>query len=209
MVCHALSRNGRGHQHRNGRAGILRMALDGAGRSGREYRALQTQRLRRRAAGIYTALSLTLTVAAPAHALSCAPQTLDGTLYQIVTSPDGYVAATGVLTFDEAKLPRTNWDKQEDTPQMTNIPARLTGKALQQSGFTGDYARDVVLNVACFGPWCAGAPEGEEILAFVNVDDAPPSISFTPCGGHSFSPEMREQALACFNGGACASKVNR
>ncbi|MGX9356326.1 hypothetical protein ACS3SW_14525 [Roseobacteraceae bacterium S113] len=147
--------------------------------------------------------------AGPVSALSCLPHDFADVYAEVAQSEARYTMVIGALAFDTSALPVTDWDKQEDTPQMTNIPARLTGKSLQQGGFTGDYARDVVLNVACFGPWCAGAPEGEEILAFVNVDDAPPSISFTPCGGHSFSPEMREQALACFNGGVCASQVNR
>jgi len=48
------------------------------------------------------------------------PHTIEGTLHDVATAPEGYVAALGTLTFDTSKLPKTNWNRQDQTPPLTH-----------------------------------------------------------------------------------------
>lgn len=107
-------------------------------------------------------------------------------LQEVIEAEEGYVAATGTLTFDEGKLPKVDMAQQDQTPPLTRISARIKGTALTKSGFTQPFNRALTLEVSCFGPWCAGAASGKRVLAFLKQTSAGYVLSTTPCGGHVF-----------------------
>ena len=68
-------------------------------------------------------------------------------------------------------LPVPDMSRQHEIPPDTEIPAHLTGHALMQDGFTKPFDRPIMLNVQCFGPWCAGATSGIAYLGFLEQRD--------------------------------------
>lgn len=126
----------------------------------------------------------------------------------VASAPEGYVAAYGTLTFDTARLPETDWQAQENTPPVTRIPARLSGSSLTQNGFTGPLNSALTMEVACFGPWCASAPSGQMVLAFLKQSPKGQSLKLTPCGSHLvFDPALSDLRATkrCYLEGACGT----
>jgi hypothetical protein len=77
---------------------------------------------------------------------------------------------------------------------------------VSQTGFATPFARHVTLAVSCFGPWCAHAQRGVEVLAFVRSGAQGDLISTNPCGGYLFdtpTPRMIRAVKSCFAGQAC------
>ena len=151
------------------------------------------------------ALALGL-MAGPALALSCLPPDVARTYQQADEAEAAYVVVLGRLSFDESKLPVVDMARQQDTPPVTLIPARISGKALSRSGFVTEFDQEITLNARCFGPWCAGASSGTEYLAFLERTDGGYVLSLDPCGGFGFpqpQAEMVAQAVACFRGESC------
>lgn len=107
----------------------------------------------------------------------------------------------GTLTFDETRLPKTDWQNQPKTPPNTLIPARIDGKALTRQGFNAQFNRPITFNVQCLGPWCANAKSGTRYLAFLRQTDGPSGagetgrsasdssyqLDINACGGMGFA----------------------
>lgn len=74
-------------------------------------------------------------MAGPASALSCMAPDVAETYLRADASEKIYVVVHGQIVFDEARLPVTDWDRQENTPARTPIPAQMTGKSLGPGGF--------------------------------------------------------------------------
>lgn len=144
--------------------------------------------------------------AGPAIALSCVPQDVAQTFRDLDAAPSRYAIVLGTLDFDTSKAPPAGYQANGVARAVTAVPARLEGRALTRQGFVTGYAEPVSLHLRCFGPWCASATPGQEVLAFLNVDASPPSLEITPCGGHVFAatPKIQSRALSCFRGEACA-----
>ena len=178
------------------------MALDALRSIGRQYRTLQTRRLCARAAGICTALL----IAAPLSALSCMPYGIPEALQDVIKAKEGYVAATGILTFDQRALPKVDMSRQDKTPPVTRISARLKGQALTKSGFTHPFNRTLALEVSCFGPWCASAVSGKNVLAFLKQTSAGYVLATNPCGGLVFyepSVKTLDKVIQCYIKNRC------
>lgn len=140
-----------------------------------------------------------------AHALSCTPWGVTDAFIRADAAKETYVLATGTLTFEERLLPEVDWNAQDNTPPLTQIPARLKGQALARRGDAVPFETDVTLRVHCFGPWCAGASSGD-VLAFLQRSDEGYSISTDPCGGDLFSAptsEQLKQVQNCLKGRRC------
>ena len=151
------------------------------------------------------ALGLAL-LAGPVLALSCMRPDVAYTFSQLEAAEEFYMVVHGRLTFDEGGLPVTDWDNQEDTPPSTPLPARLTGRSLSSSGFVTPFDHDITLDVQCFGPWCASAASGTEILAFVELRGDGYVFTLDPCYFHGFAdptPDMLDQVQACMRGERC------
>jgi len=152
-------------------------------------------------------LALLAAMAGPALALSCLPQDIARTYAEADQADETYIVVRGVLAFDETALPVPDMSRQHEIPPDTEIPAHLTGHALMQDGFTKPFDRPIMLNVQCFGPWCAGATSGIAYLGFLEQRDEGYSLTVTPCGGFGFpepSDRTLEQVQSCFRGGPCA-----
>ncbi len=149
---------------------------------------------------------------APAQALSCLPHDVAQTYNQAAKSEETYIVVHGQLTFDDSRLPKTDWQHQEKTPPNSLIPARLVGKALSRTGFDTSFDRNITFNVQCLGPWCASAKSGTSYLAFLRKTNGGYQLDINACGGMGF-PDPTQQALdvvvTCFQGGPCRPKHHR
>ncbi|SIS85453.1 hypothetical protein SAMN05421759_104324 [Roseivivax lentus] len=157
------------------------------------------------------AACLTLT-AAPALALSCLPADIARDYQRAEEDDAAWIVVTGKLTFDEARLPEVDMDRQQETPPETDIPARIAGGSLGPEGFTRTFTRDITLRVLCFGPWCGSAQSGGDVLAFLKQEGADFVAMASPCPGMLYpdpTPEMLETVTRCFNGGRCTPKIGR
>ena len=168
------------------------------------------------------ALALSGLPFAPAQALSCLPHDVARTYEQAATSEETYIVVHGTLTFDESRLPETDWQHKQKTPPNTLIPARLEGKALTREGFNAPFDRSVTFNVQCLGPWCASAKTGTAYLAFLRKTDGPPEtggtsgpgyqLDINACGGMGFAAPTKqalETVVQCFQGGPCKPHAPR
>ncbi|MEP5151867.1 hypothetical protein [Planktotalea sp.] len=127
-------------------------------------------------------------------------------LHDVISAEEGYVVATGTLSFNERKLPKVDMARQDKTPPTTRIQARLKGKALTKSGFTHDLNTRLTLEVKCYGPWCARPASGKAALTFLKQTENGYELSTNPCGGHIFvdpSRETLDSVAQCYLTGKC------
>lgn len=208
------------------KAGIhhqLHDAMIAVARWGR--RGVLSKRPLRLATGL-AVLSLCSLAFAPAQALSCLPHDVARTYEQAARSDETYIVVHGTLTFDESRLPKTDWQNQQKTPPNTLIPARLEGMSLTRKGFVARFNRPIMLNVQCLGPWCASAKSGTDYLAFLRRTGAPSGLGasgqsasggsyqldINACGGMGFaapSGQALETVVECFRGGPCHAQDPR
>ena len=145
-------------------------------------------------------------IPASAQALSCLPWGVTDAYLEAAASDDPYLVVAGKLSFDEGLLPVTDWERQQETPPLTAIPARLEGKSLTSHGFSQVFGGDLLLEIGCAGPWCAGAKSGVDYVAFVELRGETGVVTVGPCGGNLFdasSPEVTQQVLSCHKGNVC------
>ncbi|UWR22745.1 hypothetical protein [Sulfitobacter sp. S190] len=143
----------------------------------------------------------------PALALSCMPYSVENAFLDAQASKAQFVVVRGMLDFDESLLPRVDWDNQSATPPLTTLEAELIGTSLTNAGFSLPFDRRVTLEIACFGPWCASAEKGTEMLAFVELGADGPVVATNPCGGYLFgraTDAMFKTVERCMSGGECS-----
>ncbi|MCX7566621.1 hypothetical protein OS189_09735 [Sulfitobacter sp. F26169L] len=141
-----------------------------------------------------------------ALALSCMPHSIEAAFQRAKSDPAEFSIVKGVLEFDARKLPKAGYNKQKPSRDATRIKAAFTGASLSRKGFATPFSSPVTLSVACFGPWCASAPHGTEVLAFVEIGADGYVVSTNPCGGFLFdtpTPEMIDTVKRCFAGQRC------
>ena len=152
----------------------------------------------------YAAIALALLLqTSPGLALSCLRPDVARSYAEAAASDRQYVVVHGTLSFRESRLPQAVGN---DSPPMTEIRARLTGKALSRTGFDHEFDRNITLRVACFGPWCGGAASGEPYLGFIERGPDGYALEVTPCGGLAFAnptDDMLGQVVRCFQGERC------
>lgn len=149
-------------------------------------------------------------MAGPAMTLSCVSPDLAQTFARLHKEPETYVVVHGTLRFEQSHLPVTDWENQGATPQDTRIPAKLTGRSLTREGFTAPFDRDITFNAVCFGPWCASAETGADLIAFVEYRGGEYVFTLDPCYSTGFfDPDdaMLKDAASCMRGGPCAPKT--
>jgi len=153
----------------------------------------------------FIAFALATLAPLPAAALTCLPHSVEATYQRADKAEEGFVVVQGRLTFDATALP-DNGTGNQNPPQMTRLPAQISGMALSEGGFDVPFEQPLTLEVACYGPWCGSAEEGD-VLAF--VEQSPQDgylLESNPCGGNLFTapkPAMIDQVKTCFAGGAC------
>jgi hypothetical protein len=154
----------------------------------------------------FLALFVALLMPMQAAALSCMRPSVARTFAEADAATEDYFVVSGRLTFDTRAMPRTT-ATGPNPPKMTRIPGRLAGKTMSSAGFTVPFDQPLILEVACFGPWCGSIDNGLEVLAFVRRDaDGRHALAINPCGGHVFvnpKPAKLKTALRCARGGEC------
>lgn len=143
----------------------------------------------------------------PALALSCLAPSVERSFAQFDAAEESYVVVHGRLTLDEKALPK-GMTVDRNPPAMTFVPARLRGQSLTLAGFTLPYDQKLTLEVACIGPWCGAARNGEDVLAFVRKDAEGYALAISPCGGAVFGtpkPEQLKQVEMCLREGNCTA----
>lgn len=144
--------------------------------------------------------------AGPALALSCLRPDVARTYNQASEAEQAYVVVSGALRFDETRLPENDGTKNDR--RNVTIPARLEGTSLSRAGFTTPFARDITLEVRCFGPWCGGAQSGVEYLVFLEKHGRNLVMVADPCGSWAFpepSAEQVRQVETCIGGLECVA----
>ncbi|MEL7166076.1 MAG: hypothetical protein AAGL96_11455 [Pseudomonadota bacterium] len=137
-------------------------------------------------------------------ALSCLPWGVTNAYVAAEKSENSFVPVQGTLTFYSRDLPVVDMTRQDKAPPLTKIEARFDGHALGRRSDTA-LSVEVVLEVACFGPWCS-RPKPGEILGFLRQDGDIYALATDPCGGFLFgSPDGADvqQLRECVGGGAC------
>ena len=150
-------------------------------------------------------LAALLLACGPALALSCLRPDVARTYTRAAEAEKSYVVVLGEVRFDEALLPETD-GTQHDRRNVT-IPARLEGVSLSKAGFTTPFARNITLEVACFGPWCGGAQSGAQYLAFLEKRGGRYVMIADPCGSWAFAKPTKaqvQQVERCMRGLDCA-----
>lgn len=144
--------------------------------------------------------------AGPVLALSCMPHGVTDAYHEAAAAKERYVIVTGTLQFDPRKLPKVDFERQDETPPSTLIPGQIRGQILDRRGFLQPFSQPVTIDVQCFGPWCAILKNGAPYLAFLQKSEDGYSLATNPCGGFAFTNptgEMLRQVKICFNGGLC------
>lgn len=153
---------------------------------------------------VLTSLAFVLATG-PAVALSCLRPDVTRTYQMASEAEESYVVASGELRFDERRLPENDGTRQDR--RIVTIPARLEGVSLSRAGFTTPFARDITLEVTCFGPWCGGAKSGVLYLAFLEKRGRDYVMSADPCGSWAFAEPtgaQLEKVERCIGGVECA-----
>ena len=114
-------------------------------------------------------LVLCLACPVPAVALACMPWVMENAFTQARDSEDAYIVVIGTLDFDQDSFPIVDWERQQDVPPETRLPARLTGRMLAQNHQSTPIDTDLEFVVTCAGPWCPQATAGDPVLAFVKM----------------------------------------
>ncbi|MCK8464689.1 hypothetical protein MUY35_12585 [Aliiroseovarius sp. S1339] len=158
----------------------------------------------------WVALLLAVAVPLPAMALSCMPYNAISAYRDAAKSSDDYVVVLGDLRFDTRKLPKVDWNNQEDTKPDNHLTGRITGKSLTRKGFTNAFERQIDINVQCLGPWCAGLAQGTH-LVFLKRENGAYLLETNPCGGFAHgdpTPAVLKKIEGCMRGERCDPMIS-
>ncbi len=148
-------------------------------------------------------LSSFVMTTAPALALSCMPFSIEDAYKRAAASKERYLAVHGVLTFDAHLMPDSY---VVDAPSEILIPARIKGEFMTSKGFYTPISTAVTLKVECAGPWCGGARNNTDYLAFLREAGNSYELLISPCASDAFSTPSKkdlETILQCHTGGPC------
>lgn len=157
---------------------------------------------------LWVLISLAL-LGSPAYSLSCLPSDVVRTYNQAAQSSAEYLVVSGVLSFDKAKLPKTNFGNNNAARPDNWIKASMVGHYLTKSGFNRPFSHSIRLNARCFGPWCAQPSSGEPYLAFLEKTKSGYILVDGPCDEFAFAlPTQKalDQVVSCFQGRTCIEK---
>lgn len=158
------------------------------------------------------ALAVLMAIPTTASALSCRPYNAIAAYNDAAKSDDAYVVVHGTLRFDESKLPKVDWDRQEDVKPDNFLSGRIDGQSLTRAGFTAQFVRDIDINVQCYGPWCSGLTNGADFLVYLKKVGDDYLLETNPCGGFAFQDPDRailSKVTACLNGKRCDPDLPR
>ncbi|MEP2891570.1 hypothetical protein [Tateyamaria sp.] len=147
----------------------------------------------------------------PAFALSCVPHSVANAYIQAANAKEAYLPVHGTLDFDLNRLPQTDWENQQATPNKTLIPATFQGTALRARGKPVPVEINLTLEVRCAGPWCP-SPKPGDTLGFLRETAEGYVLSTNACGGFLFGQPTKAQVATmqnCLAGRHCDGLVRR
>lgn len=148
------------------------------------------------------ALAFILALPTSGSALSCARPDVRRAYQTAAASSETYVVVLGSLDFNPSHLPAA----PPKTAQGTLIPARLSGRNVSRSGYSGWFTRQITLNVTCISAWCGNLPAHTELLMFLRKTDRGMTLDVTPCPETLFvRPRASDLShlRKCMSDGAC------
>ncbi|MGR3761658.1 hypothetical protein ACUXV3_16240 [Roseobacteraceae bacterium NS-SX3] len=147
----------------------------------------------------------------PAEALSCLPWGPADAYLQAAQSESVYYVLAGELRFDPDLLPKPAGDNPNEMPELTRVPAQLTGKMLGTQSFSQPVSVDVTLEIPCIGPWCGRAEPGADYILFAEQRGESLVVTADPCAPLLFPDirRVRESVIECHRGGNCAASALR
>ncbi|MGP6088468.1 hypothetical protein [Antarctobacter jejuensis] len=151
-------------------------------------------------------------LATPALSLSCLPADPVRDFKAAEKSPLRWGVAVGRLDFSEGKLPKVDWDQQQNVPPQTDLRAQMVGYALDANGFKTPFQANVTLRVLCAGPWCAQPKSGARYLAFIKHENGKRILQADPCGSWLYvnpTRRMLNRIHTCYAGGPCEERPFR
>lgn len=145
--------------------------------------------------------ALLAALAAPAHALTCAPPDPLRSFQEAQAAPEAYVVLNGRLDVDRGLMPPGDGSVRDPGP----VPAAFDGVALGLEGFAQPLRAEVTVQPVCAGPWCGSIGPGTYLL-FAQDTGAGYEVTVGPCGGRAFGdPEaaVLDALVACLRGEGC------
>lgn len=130
-----------------------------------------------------------------ALALSCRPWSPTQAYAQADAAESRYSVVVGQFAFN-GELPKSS----------TVVSARLSGRALAQSGFDAPWSEQVRLEVGCAASWCGSVQAGQPYLVFVEHTDAGLSVALPACPSVVFpnpTPAVERAITRCLASGGC------
>ncbi|MEM7295501.1 MAG: hypothetical protein AAF330_02570 [Pseudomonadota bacterium] len=145
-------------------------------------------------------------VGSQAHALSCAPPSLERSFLHADEADAAWWIIEGRISYDASQVPKR--DLLNNFPEDAELPARLEGLGLTGGGFLAPVDMEIILRVTCAGPWCGGNPGDGTAIYFVEEREEGWTHTSSPCPAWSFeaSEDAEARLLSCLEGEACAPK---
>jgi hypothetical protein len=155
----------------------------------------------------FIAIAVSLILPVQAFALSCIAPSVELSYAKAASSEESYLIGKGKLIFYQSLMPRST--VSVDRPvEITRIPARVTGKAFDGTGFDQAFGVEVEMVVRCIQTWCPVITRDKEHLVFLRETETNYQLAIDPCGGTAFpepTPEMVDQVLTCFKDKSCSA----
>lgn len=127
-------------------------------------------------------------------------------LQAIKASPDGYAAAIGTLTYNAGREQQIKDSDSGPDAQVTNLPARFSGKMLSASGFTRPVTSAISIEYWCWNGWCPHLEADKPALVFLKQSPGGYTISASACGSDIFfdpTQKMLQTTQDCYLNSKC------
>lgn len=151
-----------------------------------------------------------LLAASPVGALTCAPVDPAASFRRADAAPERFHVLLGTMAFDDSALPPPVAAPAPPVPAggWPDVPARLTGVALEPRGTLVETGHDLLIRPSCAGPWCGWIPSGETWLVFAREEGDALVVEVGPCGGWVFMDPTEAQVAAvraCMDQAGCSA----
>lgn len=149
----------------------------------------------------FVLLCLALLAAEPAHSLSCLRPDAVRVFEKARDAVARFYIVKGRITFLE---PPNAPPRGSKLPALTR--ARIDGLALNRTGFTTGFSRNVTISATCLGPWCGSLEKLSETSIFaVMVSGSELTLAIGPCGGDrvAWTQSGEDRLMDCYLNGDC------
>jgi hypothetical protein len=144
---------------------------------------------------------LALIASEPANALSCLRPDAVRLFEKVRDAEARYFIVKGRITFLE---PPNTPPRGSKRPALT--AARIDGVALNRTGFTTPFSRDVTISATCLGPWCGSLEDlSKTAIIAIRASGEDLVLDIGPCGGDriAWSQSGEDRLMECHIDGIC------